>query len=587
VSSAPPPAAIPRQRRRWAIALLAAVASLAALSAALWAWWSARPAASLATTSVTEDLAQTLDRVLQRGPKDPPGIAIRPLHGARRADSSATAASATVPGAASTPARTSSSASASSPVRTSAGAPAADADSAPLAEGLCDALATRLARLGGLRVVPCTSTRIAVAAALDDVSLARLLGVRYVLSGDLRAGAGGRVQVRLDLREPGRPMPAWQLDEEMSTAQLQSLPGRVARAASQAVLGQPTSSTAEPQIPEQAYLVYLRAAQLARRPNLPDKQQAYELTEAVLAVAPDYEPALYMRLGLTSVLSASSTGPATQGSLAQVQAAQQRMREDIRALGRRLVEKDPASWRGHILLLNDAFMHGRWAEALDHGDALARHTASHPGVLRIAGRLYFTAGYLRRAQALARDAARLNALDAEAYEVLALTHAALGEHEAFAETLELAAQMGNRRIEVPQALLALRRGDRARFEAAAGAFAALTAAPGGWAGPWIEGVLDPAVRPAAAQALLSLDENERRMARPAVSARHDAATIAGIGEPFFRKTGLPRAACVAREGKPLRRARIPATCDMRARWPGLRCGTGLQTSPNVTQGENR
>jgi TolB-like protein len=359
-------------------------------------------------------------------PKDPPGIAIGPLHGgARRAEARASAAATTDPVSANVPV-------------------GGDPESAALAEGLCDALAARLARLGGVRVVPCTSTRIAVAAALDDVALARLLNVRYVLSGELRARGGERIQVRLDLREAGRPAPAWQIDEEIGATQLQGLPRRVAQAAGQALLGQPGPALAEPQIPEQAYAQFLRASQLARRPNLPDKRQAYTLNEAVLAAVPDFEPALYLRLGLTSVLSASSTGPATQGSLVQVQAAQQRMREDISALGQRLVARDPASWRGHILLFNDAFMHGRWAEALEHGDALARHTATHPGVLRIAGRLYFTAGYMRRAQALALDAARLNALDAEAWEVLALTHAALGEREAFAETLEHAGGVADR-----------------------------------------------------------------------------------------------------------------------------------------------
>jgi len=479
-------AAVQRRRRRWAlIALVALVAVAAGLFAALQglhriAPGPARPA---------ETLAQTLDRRLQRGQSAAAGIAIRPL---KTAEAAAPAAS--------PPART-------------AATPASAADTAALAEGLCDALAARLVRGSGLRVVPCSSTRAAVASALDDAGLARLLGVRYVLSGSVQPVDAATLHVRLALHEAAAAPPAraaWQLDEQMPAAGLQALPARVALAASQA-LGQADSARDEAPIPEQAYVDHLRASQLARRPTVPDKQEAYRLNERVLAVAPDYEPALYLRLGLTSVLSASKTGPATQGTLAQVEAAQQRLRDDIRALGQRMVARDPASWRGRILLLNDAFAHGRWPEALEHADALAQHTARHPGVLRIAARLYLTAGYLRQAQALALDAARLNALDAEAYEVLAMTHAALGEADAFAETLALAVQMGHRRISVPQALLALRQGDTQGFTAAARAFTASAAEPPSWAEPWLRGVLVPAARDAAAQALLGIDENERRM----------------------------------------------------------------------------
>ncbi|MBI5716435.1 MAG: hypothetical protein HZC37_01965 [Burkholderiales bacterium] len=497
--------AVQRRRRRWAlIALVALLAVAAGLYAALQGLRRAAPASGAAP----EALAQTLDRRLQRGSQVPAGIAIRPLQSAAAAAPAPASSSASTSAAAS--ASASAVASAPTPASRSAPRPAADVDAAELAESLCDALAARLVRGSGLRVVPCRSTRAAVAAALDDAGLARLLGVRYVLSGSVQALDAATVHVRLTLREVAPARVAWQFDEPLPTAQLQGLPARAAQAASRAI-GLSDGAPEEAAIAEHAYLDYLRASQLARRPTVPDKQEAYRLNERVLAAAPDYEPALYLRLGLASMLSASRTGPATQGSLAQVEAAQQRLRDDIRALGQRMVARDPASWRGHILLLNDAFMHARWLEATEHADALSRHTARHPGVLRIAARLYFSAGYLRQAQALALDAARLNALDAEAYEVLALTHAALGEPEAFAETLALAVQMGHRRIGVPQALLALRRGDSAAFTAAAREFAESTAAPGGWAEPWVRGVLEPAARGAAAEALLGIDENERRM----------------------------------------------------------------------------
>ncbi|MBL8341190.1 MAG: hypothetical protein JNL30_06945 [Rubrivivax sp.] len=458
-------------RRRLAALVLLAVLLLAAGAVAVQRWWHStavdRPPA---TAEPADPTLAALDRALQRSRGEMgTGVAIRPLAAAD-----------------------------------------ASPDSAAMAESVCSALAERLVRLPALRIVPCRSTSVALAAQMDDVRLARLLAVRYVLKGRVDALPENRLHVRIALHEAASERPAWQIDEQIATGALQALPARVAEATAR-TLGQVQPAADEPAIAAPAYLLFLRASQLARRPTLEDKQEAYRLNEQVLAAAPDYEPALYQRLGLTSVLSASSTGPATRGTLAQVQAAQQRMRDDIRALGQRLIARDPASWRGHILLLNDAYTYARWAESLAHAEAMMQHAARHPGVLRIAARLFFTAGYLRQARDLALDAARLNALDPEAFEVLALAHAALGEREAFADTLELAAQMGHRRIAVPQALLALRRGDRAAFETAGRAFATATAKPDTWAEPWLRGVLDAAARDAAVQALQGIDENERRM----------------------------------------------------------------------------
>lgn len=473
-SSARPGSFASGLRRRLVWTALATILLLAAGTVALMQG-AGRPADHRRgnAAEAVDPMASALDRALQRGRADlGPGVAIRPLAAADAAP-----------------------------------------ESAALAEGVCTALAERLVRLPTLRVVPCRSTSVALAAEMDDARLARLLAVRYVLKGRVDALPAQRLHVRLALHEAAsmaNEQPAWLIDEQMTLGALQSLPARVAEATAR-VFGQPQRAPDEGTIDEPAYLLYLRASQLARRPNRDDKLEAHRLAEQVLLAAPDYEPALYLRLGLASVLGDTARGPANQGNLAQVQAAQQRLNDDIRALGQRMITRDPASWRGHILLLNDAFVHARWAESLAHADALAQHAARHPGVLRIAARLYFTAGYLNQARALALDAARLNALDAEAYEVLAMTHAASGEEAAFVEMLELAARMGHRRIEVLHTLAALRRRDRAAFETSARAFAGTTARPGTWAEPWASGVFDPAARGAAVPALLAIDENERRM----------------------------------------------------------------------------
>jgi TolB-like protein len=459
-----------RWRRPLAFVALALLPLLAALAVGLWRWIGTAGPGSATDLDPADALAVALDRALQRSAKPlPAGLAIKPLD-----------------------------------------AVGGSADLRALADSICESLSGGLTRLRVLRVASCASTRTALAAELDDHRLTQLLRVDYLLSGRLHAVAGDRIRVQLVLHDR-EAQPRWRIDEELALGALQNLPERVSTAAAQAI-GQPAPVSAEPALDPALYPLMLRASQLARRPSPGERREALALVETVLASAPEHAPARYLRLALLSQLSNVPGGPARKGNADEIRAAQDALRREVRELGQQLVAADPGDWRGNILLINDALMHRRWGEMLDRADIVLEHAGNHPGLLRIAARLNLHVGYIRRAQALALDAARVDALDAEALGVLALTHGMLGRTMAMRELLAIAEQLGHRQLELAQIIDASRRGDRALLEKAATAWVSAgheSEAVPPWAAPWLAALLDPAQRAGGVAALDAATEGAR------------------------------------------------------------------------------
>lgn len=460
-----------RWRRRLLFAALALLPVAAIVLVGLWRW--SGPAADPDRGMAESDppLAAALDRALRRmSGQMAPGVAVRPLD---------------VPGD--------------------------TAAAGVMAEAVCESLSGGLSRLRSLRVASCGSTRMAIAAQLDDAQLGRLLHVNYVLAGRLEPAGDERWRVQLELRDLPSGRARWRIDEALATGALQALPSRVAAAAAQAI-GEPAPTDAEPPLDAALYPLMLRARQLARRPAVEERREALALVEQVLAGAPDHTPALYMRLGLRSQLSGLPGGPLSTGSAEQIRAAQAAARREVGELGQRLVAADPRDWRGNLLLINDALMHRRWPDALDRAELVTRHAGNHPGLLRTAARVLLHMGYVGSTQALALEAARIDALDAEAFGVLVFTHGMLGELAAMRELLTVAEQLGHRQLELPQALEALERGDRTAFERAASAWirAGRADAPlPDWAAPWLAAVADPSRRDEARAAFDAASESVR------------------------------------------------------------------------------
>jgi TolB-like protein len=449
--------------RRLAVGGLALLLAAAALLVGM-AQWLARPVPT--ASEGPEALALALDAALKRGRNAAPGVALRPL------------------------------------------APAsASPELASLAEDVCSALAERLARLPSLRVVPCRSTAAAVAAQLDDPALARLLAVRHVLNGTVEPLADDRVRVRLALLELPQRREAWRLDEEMGRGDLQALPARVIRATS-STLGVAADVADEPLIRPDLHAQYLRARTLARRPSLDDRRQAVRLLDDVLAAEPEHVPALFLRQNLRGQL----LGNLDEGrSLAELNAARAANVEQGLALARRIVAADPLDLRGQWLLLAHEIEVRQWVAGFDRLDEMIRRSGRHAGLLRLAARLHLHAGYVGRARELALAAAQVDALDAEAIEILALTAGIEGRDAELREFISIAKQIGHQGMGRAEVFEAWRRQDWAAVEHA---HAAWVGWGGKWSAHWVpawtRGLADPAWREAAAQMLDSHDAATRQ-----------------------------------------------------------------------------
>jgi TolB-like protein len=379
-------------------------------------------------------------------------------------------------------------------------APAEDRELGHLSLALCDALVERLLRQGALRLPSCASARVAAEAGVGGAQLAHLLGVDYAVRGSIARLPDGRFRAQIAMASLRDEQSQWQIDEEVDDARLQELLAQVtARIADSA--GRPLARADEQRIEPKAYGKYLKAMQLTARRNVDEMREAQRLIDEVLAVAPDYVPALYARLGLTSQLMSAGPPPGAgkRGDDGQVQQAA--MLREIDSLGRRLLAADPTDWRAHALLLNFAFQNRRWAEAFAHADALAAVGSKRAGGLRINARLHLYAGYLRRGQELALEAARLDPLSSENYMALAQAFGLAGDDARMAEFAGIAAELGVKRAAMYEAFSALRRKDWTAFEPAYVGWQAAAGHSGDWPAAVARAVVDPSRRVAAVDAL--------------------------------------------------------------------------------------
>lgn len=462
---------------RW-LPLVALLVLLAAAALVVFAgrFWSA-PAQGPASGAEPVDLVESaLQRVLQRTPGEAQrarGVAVRPF------------------------------------------AAAASAGSAEIAGGLCDALTLPLVRIPALRVVPCSATRQPVAAALDDARLARLLAVSHVIGGSVEALPGERLRLRLAMQPaPGSSSQGWQIDEEMALAELQTLPQRIAAATGHALGHSSAASAAQAQpgaLAPALYARYLRAVQLGQRESIADWRASLDLLDEVLAAAPDHIPSLYVHWTVRGRLGGNRDPNAPPLSNEQMTAEREARRVEGLALAERALAADPDDLRGHWLLISTSVFERRWADALDRLDGILQRHPLLPGYSAVAARIHLHVGYLERARALALAALQVNALDAQALEVLALVAGMRGEDTLHRELLELARQVGHSGLGYSDVIEAWRRADWPEVERRLTAWVTW----GGkfkaeWVPGYVRGLADPAQRDAAIAALDAMDPPTRR-----------------------------------------------------------------------------
>lgn len=387
-------------------------------------------------------------------------------------------------------------------------APADDLELGHLSNALCDALVERLLRQGSLRLPSCASARVAAEAGVRGAQLAHLLGVDYAVRGSIARLPDGRFRTQVAMARLRDEQAQWQIDEEVDDTRMQELLMQVtSRIADSA--GRPLARTDEQRIEPKAYGKYLKAMQLTARRNVDEMREAQRLIDEVLVVAPDYVPALYARLGLTSQLLSAGAASSAGKSGDDGQARQAAMLREIDSLGRRLLAADPTDWRAHTLLLNFALQNRRWPEAFSHADALAAAGSKRAGGLRINARLHLYAGYLRRGQDLALEAARLDPLSAENYMALAQAFGLAGDDVRMMEFAGIAAELGVKRAAMYEAFSALRRKDWTAFEPAYVGWQAAAGHAQEWPAVVARAVADPSRRAAAFDALAQQDARTR------------------------------------------------------------------------------
>lgn len=414
-----------------------------------------------------EGLALLLDRVLQRSEvASSPGVAIRPLT-----------------------------------------TPAEDAEAAALASAICDSMVNRLARVPRLRVATCRSTGVAMAAQLDDRSLSRLLAIDHVMKGEIRSLPAGRLQVRLELQDVRDGARRWGIDEDMAVADLQALPARVSSATGEA-LGIADAPVPPPPIAADAYARFVRARELGRRPSIEDRRAAVRLLDEVLATEPEHLESRFLQHNIKGWLLGND---GSGGSVASLNAARAAHVTEGLALAQRLVTADPQDLRGQWLLLGDETESRRFPDGFRRLDAMVQANHRMPGVLRLAARMHLHTGYVERARELALAAAQLNALDAEAFEILALVAGIQRRDADMREFMAIARQVGHQGLGRVEVFDAWRRRDWPEVERAHSAWV-------GWGGQWsaewvpawVRGLADPAERETAAQLLDSHDAATRQ-----------------------------------------------------------------------------
>jgi TolB-like protein len=452
----------PRRLSRWIT--LAVLCTLVVAALMLTRWRQADPppesgARAGGDALLPQALAATLDRSLQRdGTRQAAALAIRPLRGATD-----------------------------------------DRDTQALADWLCDTIAAQLARLERLRVTDCASARVALASQLDDAQLARLLAVDHLLRGRLERLGDERVHVRIEMVRAGAGEPLWAIDAEYDAATLQQLPAQVARRTSEA-LGQSPAGTDVVPIPARAYARYLLAVRRAAQGAIDDLRAALGLVDEALAEAPDYAPAVLLRLNLLDHLgdSPAGTSPTTT---AEHRAAQAQRMAGMEALAQRLLAADPADPRGHRLLAAVTSNQRRWVDTFRHVDAALAQPALDAATLRSMTTGHAAAGYVGRARELALEAARLDPLSASSHLNLASLHGLLGDHARMLDSARVAEALGAPQAKTFDAMVALREGRLVEAEALYRAASEAARVDGRWVQPLFRGLADPARREEAAAAL--------------------------------------------------------------------------------------
>jgi TolB-like protein/DNA-binding winged helix-turn-helix (wHTH) protein/Tfp pilus assembly protein PilF len=159
-----------------------------------------------------------------------------------------------------------------------------------LADGITDALTTRLARRGELRVAPSASVQRLVQSGQPMEAIARALDVDALVEGTVQISER-TLRVHVRLVDPGGTRHIWADEFERPLEDLFTIQSELAAAVAARVEGRAVTIEAPPPVNPDAYDLYLKARYLRNREANDDLAQAVKSLEEAIDLSPDFAPA--------------------------------------------------------------------------------------------------------------------------------------------------------------------------------------------------------------------------------------------------------------------------------------------------------
>jgi TolB-like protein/predicted Ser/Thr protein kinase len=277
-----------------------------------------------------------------------------------------------------------------------------DPDDAYVGAGLTEEVITDLSHLGSLRVISRASAMRLQAGEADSRTVARELGVRYVVEGSVRKSRDAlRISVRLVDAHAEGVIWAQRLDggaDEVFDLQ-ERVANEIAGALHLRLSPKETLSLAARPIPDpRAYESFLRARYEAYRFSQEGLDRARRYIETALAIVGDND-LLYSTLGHITAMYVDAGIEAGPPVLARID-----------ALADRVFTLNPSSARGHWLKAFSAFYRGDVFEAVRFGERALALGPDEPDALILLGYVYGHVGRTAEARDLFEQALRLDPL---------------------------------------------------------------------------------------------------------------------------------------------------------------------------------